>query len=147
MLFALVTRLITGEAGIYVARMRRLAALYAIMALFGLMAAAFVFSAFYILLANEVGSLAASLSFAAVFLVLCGVTWILALMARRPPTRRADDRLQRDVASIAGVAALTNAPLLFNSVRRRKSLLLLPVAGAAGFAIWRAISRYRYRIG
>ena len=142
----LISRLITGEAGIYIARMRRVAGLYAIMAFFGLLTVGFVFSALYILLAREVGSLAASLIFAGVFLTLCLVAWILASMAQRPPTRRADDRLQRDVASIAGVAALTNAPLLFRSIRRRKSLLLVPVVGAAGFAIWRAISDYRDRI-
>ena len=142
----LISRLITGEAGIYIARMRRIAGLYAIMAFFGLLTAAFAFSALYILLANEVGSLAASLIFAGVFLTLCAVTWILAAIARRSPGRREDDRLQRDMASIAGVAALTNAPLLLSSIRRRKSLLLLPIAGAAGFAIWRAISSYRDRI-
>lgn len=142
----LISRLITGEAGIYIARMRRIAGLYAIMAFFGLLTVGFVFSALYILLAHEVGSLAASLIFAGIFLTLCLVTWILASMAQRPPSRRADDRLQRDVASIAGVAALTNAPLLFRSIRRRKSLLLVPVVGATGFAIWRAISSYRDRI-
>lgn len=146
MLLQLITRLITGEAGTYLARMRRLAGLYAVMAVFGLLTAVFLIGSLFIFLAEIFGGLATALGFAGAFFLVFVVFWIMTIMVRRTPSRRADDRLQRDVASIAGVAALSNAPLLLRSVRRNKMLLLLPVAGATGFVIWRAISNYRDRI-
>ncbi|NDV85706.1 hypothetical protein GTW51_03220 [Aurantimonas aggregata] len=146
MVLQLITRLITGEAGTYFVRMRRLAGLYAVMALFGLLTAIFLILALFIFLAETFGALPTALGFAGVFLLVFVVFWIMTIMVQRTPSRRADDRLQRDVASIAGVAALTNAPLLFRSIRRNKTLLLVPVAGATGFALWRAISNYRDRI-
>jgi hypothetical protein len=146
MVLQLITRLITGEAGTYLVRMRRLAGLYAAMALLGVITLAFLLASLFIFLADHFGSLATALGFAAFFFVLFLGVWIMTVMVQRTPTRRADDRLQSDIASIAGVAALTNAPLLLRSVRRNKKLLLLPVVGATGFAIWRAVTTYRERI-
>lgn len=145
MIWQLVAKLVTGEAGVYVARMRRLVVLYIIMAVFALMMIAYLMTALYVWVASLYGPLAAALGFAAVFFVLVLVTWILTVIVRRPPRKRADDRLQRDIASIAGVAALSNAPLLFQSARRNKKLLLVPVAGAVGWALWRAIESFRTR--
>ena len=145
MVLQLITRLITGEAGTYLVRMRRLAGLYAVMALFGVLTLVFLIGSLFIFLADHFGALPTALGFAGFFLLLFLAFWIMTIMVQRTPTRRADDRLQSDIASIAGVAALTNAPLLLRSVRRNKKLLLLPVAGATGFAIWRAFVTYRER--
>lgn len=143
MIWQLVAKLVTGEAGVYVARMRRLAVLYAAMALFAILMLAYLISALYVWIAWLYGPLAASLGFAAGFFVLIVATWIATIIVRRPPRKRADDRLQRDIASIAGVAALSNAPLLFQSAKRNKKLLLVPVVGAVGWAVWRAVTSYR----
>tara|TARA_R110002020_G_scaffold22460_3_gene75930 strand:+ start:339 stop:791 length:453 start_codon:yes stop_codon:yes gene_type:complete len=145
MIWQLVAKLVTGEAGVYVARIRRLIVLYLAMAVFGLLMVAYLMTALYVWVASLYGPLAAALGFAGFFLVLVLLTWIATVIARRPPRKRADDRLQRDIASIAGVAALSNAPLLFQSAKRNKKLLFVPVAGAVGWALWRAIDSFRTR--
>ncbi len=145
MIWQLVAKLVTGEAGVYVARMRRLIVLYLAMAIFALLMIAYLMTALYVWVAALYGPLAAALGFAAAFFVLIVLTWIATVIVRRPPRKRADDRLQRDIASIAGVAALSNAPLLFQSARRNKKLLLVPVAGAVGWALWRAVESFRTR--
>ncbi|MCE7026719.1 hypothetical protein [Jiella avicenniae] len=145
MVWQLVAKLVTGEAGVYVARLRRLIVLYLAMAVFALLMIAYLMTALYVWIAALYGPLAAALGFAAVFFVLILLTWIATVIVRRPPRKRADDRLQRDIASIAGVAALSNAPLLFQSAKRNKKLLFVPVAGAVGWAMWRAIESWRTR--
>ncbi|NDW07078.1 hypothetical protein [Jiella pacifica] len=145
MVWQLVAKLVTGEAGVYVARMRRLVVLYLAMAVFALLMIAYLMTALYVWVAWLYGPLAAALGFAGFFLVLILLTWIATVIVRRPPRKRADDRLQRDIASIAGVAALSNAPLLFQSAKRNKKLLFVPVAGAVGWAVWRAFDSWRTR--
>ncbi|MEF2550819.1 hypothetical protein VQ042_05480 [Aurantimonas sp. A2-1-M11] len=143
MLSQLITKLITGEAGTFFARMKRVMGLYVVMAFFALATLMSLLLALYVFLAQVYGPLPAALGFAAVWFVLVIVTWIAVIIARRPPKKRADDRLQRDIASIAGVAAMSNLPLILGTVKRRKSLLLLPAVAAGGWGIWRAIGAYR----
>ena len=145
MIWQLVAKLVTGEAGIFVARIRKLVVLYLVMAVFTLLMVIYLISALYIWIASIYGPLWTSLGFAGGFLILILLTWIATIVVRRPARKRADDRLQRDIASIAGVAALSNAPLLFQSARRNKKLLFVPVAGAVGWAVWRAITSFRAR--
>ncbi|MBP0614380.1 hypothetical protein [Jiella mangrovi] len=147
MVWQLVAKLVTGEAGVYIARLRKLVILYIVMAVFALLMVTYLISALYIWVASIYGPLATSLFFAGGFLVLIILTWIATIIVRRPARKRADDRLQRDIASIAGVAALSNAPLLFQSARRNKKLLFVPVAGAVGWAVWRAVSAFQTRDG
>ncbi|MBO0904857.1 hypothetical protein [Jiella sonneratiae] len=142
MIWQLVAKLVTGEAGVYVARLRRLVVLYLVMAVLAILMVAYLMTALYVWIASLYGPLAAALGFAGVFFVLILLTYVAIVIVRRPPRKRADDRLQRDIASIAGVAALSNAPLLFQSARRNKKLLLVPVAGAVGWAVWRAVNSY-----
>lgn len=143
MIFQLVAKLISGEAGIYIARMRRLAGLYAAMLVFLLLMIGFLIGALFVYIAGLIGSLYAALVFAGFFFLLILMTWILSIAARRPPPKRADDRLQRDIASIAGVTAISNLPLILGAVKKRKSLLLIPVGMAGMFATWRTISAFR----
>ncbi|HEY9055803.1 MAG TPA: hypothetical protein VIN77_01510 [Aurantimonas sp.] len=145
MVLQLVTKLITGEAGTYLARLKRLAGLYVVMALLAMAMLASLLSALSIFLADRFGALETALGFALVSLLLLLATWAAVVIVRRPPRKRADDRLQRDIAAIAGVAALSNAPLLLGTVKKRKSLLLVPVLAAGGWGIWRAINTYRSR--
>lgn len=145
MLAALVTKIFTGEAGIYFARLRTVALIYALMGIVALALFAFLFGALHIWLASIYGSLATTLGFAAVCLVLLIGLYIALLMARRPPKDRASDRLQRDIASVASVAAITNMPLILRQVRLRKSLLLIPVAAVGALAAIRALGALRRR--
>ena len=143
MIGGLISTLILGEAGTYLARLKKLAGLYAVMAVFALCMIFSLLASLYIFLAQRFGALETALGFSAVWFVLAVMVWILVIIARRRPAKRADDRLKRDIASIAGVAALSNAGLMLKQVKRRKSILLLPIAAVAGWAIWRSIDAYR----
>ena len=145
MLGQLVTKVFTGEAGVFFARMRRVALIAAIAAFFALAMVGFLVGAAFVWVADAYGSLAASLIFAGLCFALLAISIVALIIAKRPPKQRASDRLQRDIASIASVAALTNAPAIFRSVRRRRSLLLVPLGGGLLFAVLRAINAWRYR--
>lgn len=145
MILALITRLFTGEAGIYFARLRRMAGLYALMALFALGMVIFLLTALFIWLAQIFGSLPTALGFAAAFLLLLLATYLLTLLGQRKPADRDEDRLQRDIASIAGVAALANAPQLVRAVRSKRGLIAVPVIAASFYGLYRVILAMRGR--
>lgn len=134
MVLALIMRLFTGEAGIMLARLKRLAGLYALMALLIVVMLVFLLIALFAWMALHLGVINTALIFAAATFVLVLVTFILARIAGRKPANRADDRLQRDIASIAGVTALTNAPQILRAVNRHRGMLAVPAAVAAGLA-------------
>ncbi|KAA0972324.1 hypothetical protein FPY71_04290 [Aureimonas fodinaquatilis] len=142
MLGQLITKVFTGEASIFLARLRQMAIIYALMAFVAFFLAFFLIVSGYIWLTQTVGALPAALYFAGGCAVLLAILYIVLLVVGRPPKERASDRLQRDVASIAGVAALANAPSLLRSVKRRKGLVLIPVAG---LAVWAAVRAYASR--
>ena len=146
MLTQLVTKLFTGEASVFIARMRSVAIVYALIAVFALSTVGFLLNALHAWLALRHGPVTASVVFALVSLVIVAILYVVLVMVRRPPRVRAQDRMQRDIASIAGIAAVSNLPLLFTSVRRRKSLLLVPVAAAGLFGLWRSLRAMRGRI-
>ena len=143
----LIYTLLTGEAGNYIARLKRIAGFFIAMAVCAIVMLSTLFAALYVFLVHRYGGVHTSLGFAAVFFLLMLAFWIGLMIVRRPPKKRADDRLKRDIASIAGVAALSNASGMVRAVKRRKSLLLVPVAAAGGFAMWRAVSAFRARTG
>ena len=143
MIGGLISTLLLGEAGTYFARLKKIVGLYAVMAIFALCMLFSLLASLYIYLAQRFGALETALGFSAGWFVLVVVAWILVIVARRRPAKRADDRLKRDIASIAGVAALSNAGLMLKQVKRRKSLLLVPIAAVAGWAVWRSIDTYR----
>ncbi|MEE2950806.1 MAG: hypothetical protein VYD57_06055 [Pseudomonadota bacterium] len=135
----LVTKLIQGELGIYLARMKRLAILYAVMVVFALLLVAFLITALFVVVSAEMGALAAALTMAGVCLGVIVLIWIATIVVRRKPAKRAEDRMKRDIASIAGVSALSNAPQLLRAVKRRKSLMLIPLLAGLGYGAWVAI--------
>ena len=143
MIGGLISTLLLGEAGTYFARLKKIAGLYAVMAFFALCTVFSLLASLYIYLAGRFGALETALGFSAVWFVLVVLTWIAVSIAKRPRAKQADDRLKRDIASIAGVAALSNAGLMLKQVKRRKSLLLVPIAAVAGWAVWRSIETYR----
>lgn len=146
MLGQLIARILTGEAGIYFTRLRTIALYYTLIAVAGLGALLFLTIALFIWLASAVGSaLYAALIFAGAFLVLAAIFYVMLAMARKPAKEQSRDRLQRDIASIAGVAAVTNLPRLLQSARRRKRLLAVPVALAGIWGAVRLAIAYRNR--
>lgn len=136
MLGQLIARILTGEAGLYFTRLRTFATLYTLIGVAGAGAGFFLLLALFIWLTSAVGALYAALIFAGACLVVAAVFYVLLAIARRPARQESRDRLQRDVASIAGVAAMTNLPRLLQSARRRKRLLAVPLALAG---IWGAV--------
>jgi hypothetical protein len=143
--FALITRLLTGEAGIYLARLRTIAFWYAVMGVFALVTVIFLFIAAFSWVASHLGALVAALIFAGVFLVLTLVAFGVARVAGRPPRTGREDRLQRDIASIAGVTALGYAPQLGRLARQKRGLLILPALVAGFFGLYKGIAAFRHR--
>lgn len=144
MIGALILRLFTGEAAIYLARLRKVALVYALMGVFALAALLYLVGAVHAWFALRYGPVATSIGFALVCLAIVAVLYAVLTVVRRPPPVRAQDRMQRDIASIAGVAAMSNLPSILRGVRRRKSLVLVPVALAGAFGVWRALRGRRY---
>ncbi|WP_294645246.1 hypothetical protein [uncultured Aureimonas sp.] len=143
MVFQLISRLVTGEASIYFARLRTIATIYVVMGIFALAMLFFLLLALFAWIAHSIGVVATALIFAAACLVILIGVYIFLTIARRPPRQRAANRVQRDVASIASVAAVSNMPLIFRSLRRRKSLLVVPVAAASAWGLFRVFQNWR----
>ncbi|WP_062012559.1 hypothetical protein [Aureimonas sp. AU4] len=139
MLTQLITKIFTGEAGLFITRLRAVAAIYAVMAALAMGLVFFLLLAIFIFTAQRLGPITASLLFAFVWLLLLLAAYVALVMARRPPKQRANDRLQRDIASVASVAAISNLPLIVRSLRRRRSLLLVPIAAFGAWGIARGI--------
>ncbi|WP_156382043.1 MULTISPECIES: hypothetical protein [unclassified Aureimonas] len=138
-------RLFTGEAGIMLARLKRLAGLYALMAILILVMLAFLLIALFAWVASHLGVIEAALIFAGVTFLFVVVTFVLAKLAGRKPANRADDRLQRDIASIAGVTALTNAPQIYRVLKQRRGLLVVPAAAAGLASLYAILTMLRRR--
>jgi membrane protease YdiL (CAAX protease family) len=143
MVFALITRLFTGEAGLFLGRLKRLVGLYVMLGIFALLLLIFLIIALFTWSAQNFGTLPTALGFAGGALLLVIVTYVMTLMAGRRPSTRADDRLQRDIVSIAGVTAMTNAPQIMRAVRRQKGLLVIPVAAIGMFGLYRILASRR----
>ncbi|WP_019997831.1 hypothetical protein [Aureimonas ureilytica] len=145
MLGQLITKVFTGEASIYIARLRTALALYIVMAILGISAFGFLVNALFTWLAFRYGHVQTSIGFGLVCLIGVAIMYVVLLVVGRRPRQRARDRVQRDVASIASVAAVSNLPLIFAMVRKRKALLLLPVGLASFWGLFMALRGYRDR--
>lgn len=145
MLGSLVVRILTGEAGVLFARLRTVAVLYALMAVAALCVAIFLMLALFLWVASHLGGIWASLIFAGVFAVIIAVLYASLAASRRPKETDRQERLRRDVASIAGVAAMSNLPVILRSARRQKRLLAIPVAAIGLWGAVRMAIYYRRR--
>ncbi|WP_152046095.1 phage holin family protein [Aureimonas psammosilenae] len=143
--FALITRLLTGEAGLYFTRLKNMVVWYAIMGVFLLVMAIFLLIALYSWIAGAVGPILAALIFAGAFLVLSLVAFLLGRISGQPPRNKDEDRLQRDIASIAGVTAMANAPQLMRLMQRKRGFIIVPAAIAGFFGLYKAIAALRDR--
>ncbi len=145
MLGQLITKVFTGEASIYIARLRTALAIYIVMAILGIAAFGFFLNALFTWFAERYGHIQTSVGFGVACVVGVAVMYVVVLLARRPPRQRARDRVQRDVASIASVAAVSNLPLIFSLVRKRKAVLLVPIGLASFWGLFMALRGYRDR--
>lgn len=145
MILALISRLFVGEAGIFVARLKRLFGLYVMLAIFAILTIVFLLIALFVWSSQNFGSLNTALIFAGVAFVFVVILSIMLSLARRKPKTDTEERLQRDIASIAGVAALSNAPQLVKAMRQKRGLIILPVAAAGFYGLYRLIAAMRER--
>lgn len=145
MLAALLTTLVRGEAGAFFARLKRVAGLYALIALVALALLAFLFHALFLWLSFHFGEMATTLGFAAAFALILGALLVMLRLSGRRPLPEADDRLRRDIASIAGVTALSKAPQLVRALQRKRGLLIVPTAAAGFWGLYRILSYVRRR--
>ena len=92
MILALITRLFTGEAGIYFARLKRLVGLYVVLGIFALALLVFLLIALFIWASHHFGALETALAFAGAFFILLVITFVMTLLAKRRPATRATTR-------------------------------------------------------
>ncbi|MEN3791497.1 hypothetical protein [Fulvimarina sp. MAC3] len=136
----LVAKIFQGEIGIYLARLKRLATLYAVMSVFILLLIAFLITALFVYAASFIGALNAALIASAACLAIVVVLWITTIVVRRKPEKRAQDRMKRDIASVAGTTALSNLPKIFAMARKRKAAAIMtPLVAIVGFGVWRLL--------
>ncbi|MDY8110379.1 hypothetical protein U0C82_14650 [Fulvimarina sp. 2208YS6-2-32] len=136
----ILAKIFQGELGIYFARLKRLAILYVIMAIFGILLLAFLITALFVYVATQIGPLNAALIASGLCLAVMVGLWITTIVVRRRPEKRAQDRMKRDIASVAGTSALVNLPKIFAMARKRKAAAFLtPVVALVGFGIWRML--------
>ena len=145
MILTLITKLFAGEAGVFIARLKRLAALYVLLGVLILVFATFAMVALFVWCAQNFGTLPTALGFCGGSLILVLLTFVMIIIVRRRPSTRADDRLQRDIASIAGVTAISNAPQILRAMQRNRSLIAIPVAAAGVFGVYRLVAGLRSR--
>ena len=136
-------KLFAGEAGVFFARLKRLAALYVLLGVLFLILAIFVMIALFIWCAQNFGALPTALGFCGGTVVLLLLTFVMIIIVRRRPSTRADDRLQRDIASIAGVTAISNAPQILRAFKRNRGLVAVPVAVAGVYGLYRFVTGQR----
>ena len=112
MLGSLIATILSGEALDAARRARASAAAYALAGLFGLTGLGFLVGAAYVAAARRFGTVEAALAFGFAFLIVAlGIVGFHA-MTRRQRRKAAASRRAGDVATMAGVAAVTLLPTL-----------------------------------
>ncbi|RFC66278.1 hypothetical protein DYI37_02170 [Fulvimarina endophytica] len=110
------------------------------MAIFAILLLAFLITALFVYVAAQIGALNAALIASGLCLGIIIILWITTIIVGRNPEKRAQDRMSRDIASIAGTAALANVPKMFAMARKRKvAALATSVVAVVGFGLWRAL--------
>ncbi|WP_148227478.1 hypothetical protein [Fulvimarina pelagi] len=110
------------------------------MAIFAVLLLAFLITALFVYVAAQIGALNAALIASGLCLGVILLLWITTLVVRRTPEKRVQDRMKRDIASVAGTTALSNLPKIFAMARKRKAAALLtPLIAIVGFGIWRML--------
>ncbi|WP_349940762.1 hypothetical protein [Fulvimarina sp. MAC8] len=114
--------------------------LYAIMSVFILLLLAFLLTALFVFVAAQIGALNAALIASGLCLAIILAIWLMTIKVRRKPEKRVQDRMKRDIASVAGTTALANLPKIFAMARKRKAAAIMtPIVAIVGFSVWRML--------
>lgn len=136
-LASLIGSIISGEALEVIGRARRAAIIYAIAGLLFLCGAGFLVAAGFIAVAREIGTLPATLWFGGGFLVVAIALIVIDRLAARARTRRDAKRRREETRAVVSAATIALLPALLASSRVRGIALVLPVAAALAYGVWR----------
>lgn len=136
-LASLIGSIISGETLEVIGRARRAAIIYAIAGLLFLCGAGFLVAAGFIAVAREIGTLPATLWFGGGFLVLAIALIVIDRLAARARTRRDAKRRREETRAVVSAATIALLPALLASSRVRGIALVLPVAAALAYGVWR----------
>ena len=136
-LASLIGSIISGEALEVIGRARRAAIIYAIAGLLFLCGAGFLVAAGFIAVAREIGTLPATLWFGGGFLVVAIALIVIDRLAARARTRRDAKRRREETRAVVSAATIALLPVLLASSRVRGIALVLPVAAALAYGVWR----------
>lgn len=136
-LASLIGSIISGETLEVIGRARRAAIIYAIAGLLFLCGAGFLVAAGFIAVAREIGTLPATLWFGGGFLVVAIALIVIDRLAARARTRRDAKRRREETRAVVSAATIALLPALLASSRVRGIGLVLPVAAALAYGVWR----------
>jgi len=132
MLGSLIATILSGEAADAVRRARSAAIAYAVAGLLGLVGIGFLVGAGFVAAAQRFGTIEAALAFGFAFLVVAGGIVAIHSLTRKRRRKEATSRRTADIATIAGVAAVSLLPTLL----RGKSAIGTIVLGALGIVAY-----------
>jgi hypothetical protein len=135
-LISLITAIVSGEASEAVAKARRAALVYGLAGLLVLLGAGFLLAAGFIAVADEIGTLPATLWFGGGFIVVAVLLLAIYRLAARSRAKREAQRRRDEARAIASAAAVALLPTLLAS-RARGLALIFPAAAALAYGVWR----------
>ncbi len=142
MLGSLIATILSGEALDAARRARSAAIAYAVAGLLGLLGVGFIVGAGFVAAARRFGTIETALAFGFAFLVVALAIVAIHSMTQKRRKKAAASRRTADVATIAGVAAVTLLPTL---LRGRSAVGGIAVAalGILAYGIYRENTRSR----
>jgi MFS family permease len=135
-LVSVIAAIASGEASEAVAKARRTAMLYAAAGLFLLFGVVFLLIAGFIVAAQRIGPVQASLWFGGGFILLALILLAVKRIGGRARARRETKRRREEARAVAGAAAIALLPSLLAS-RVGGLALVLPAAAALAYGVWR----------
>lgn len=136
MLASLIASVVSGEASETVAAARRTAIVYAIAGLFFLCGLGFLVGAGFVMLAREIGTVAAALWTGGGFIVVGLVLVLVHRITARARARQAARRRSSEVAALASAAAFAALPAMLAG-RGRALALAGPLLAGLAYAVYR----------
>ena len=136
MLASLIASVVSGEATETIARARRAIVVYALAGLLALCGVGFLLGAGFLVLAREIGSIAAALWFGGGFVLVALLTLVAHRISARISAKRVAARRQTEVKAVASAAAFALLPTLLAG-RGRSIALVAPALAALAYGVWR----------
>lgn len=140
MLASLIATILSGEALDAFRRTRSAAVAYAAAGLFAIVGLGFLVGASYVAAARRYGTIEAAIAFGAGFLLIALVIVTIHAVRQKNRKKAIEGRRTTDVATMAGVAAVTLLPSLMRG-RAAAGGLAAAVAALAAYGLYRYYSR------